>query len=1201
MVCPTCSHENEAGAKFCSNCGTSLQVTCPVCSSQQDADAKFCSNCGSALQGGPAGGGADGDLARYVPEELLAKIRSARAGNAMQGERRTVTMLFADVQGSTAAAENLDPEDWADIINGAFERLIAPVYRYEGTLARLQGDAVLAFFGAPIAHEDDPVRAVRAGLEIVQAIEPYESEVEAEFGVSIAIRVGINTGLVVVGEVGSDLRVEYSALGDAINVAARMEQTADPGTVRVTADTLALIAEEFDSEELGPVEVKGKSKPVQAHRVLRFKGQAHPDRLERALVGRDMELEVLDELRGRLSHGNGWIGSIIGEAGVGKSRILEELRLRSADAVPMAFHHGSDGELSWMFGKSRSYDASIPYSTIRDLLRRWWQLEDADDPFGRITAAVQAVEMDTGIDAEAYLGHVAGASLPDDLAELIDALEPPALNGRIAEITSAYMAAEASRRPAFIVLEDLHWADPMSLALIDSMMDMTDRFPVGLMFTMRPYRDEPTWHIHEVAERDHPHRYQQIALTSLGDVATVELLDGLLQDRAISDLTKERIVATSDGNPLFIEEMVRSLSEHDTESASESQVPTSLASMLTARLDRLSDESKLVAQMASVLGSEFDRAALSALAADQVDVGSRSTDLLRRQIFVELQDGPRRSLTFHHALMREAVYSTILRRTRRELHRRVADYLIEAEPDGVQEIARHLVEAADQDAAFPYLVEAGGRAIHSMALSDAIRFFTAALDNIPEGADPEFVVKAHDGLGEAHSMVPDLSLSAAAYQRLYEYGEQVERPSAQVTALNRLAFTTATLSGDLPKALNFLEDARTLAEANNDESGLTEYHMNACFVASLGGHIEEAVAHDEETVRLAESQGVDRIRLEGMVRRADNYLILLDFDRGIPALEEALEVAGEAGATEAEAVLRGSGAALLRLREADFRGALEIAVPAQETLARYASFYTALSQVQIALFLRELGDIEAALGRLADARRVAERSHLGFFAAMATSAMGHVYAEANVVEPIASLRSDTLATLEQPLAEFMASTVWADLGFTNLVLGRPDDANADFEHGLTVSSATRFWEHPRLRLGKALASIALGDLASAHDELAAAEAYVQLKDLRTFDTLVSYTRGRLLFADGAVEDAAVALGEAQTRAMSTGQRLLLLRIGEARSQVAMVAGDPEEAAEHAAAARSVVETIAESIVDTDLRESFKTAWLERLGELVAGT
>ena len=243
--CPSCKSENPDGARFCMSCGSALVNVCPECNTELPGEARFCLSCGHQLaqtgSGETAADASRANLERYIPAELLNKLETARKGGKTEGERRIVTMLFCDVSGSTAAAEKLDPEDWAQIMNGAFENLIAPVYRYEGTLARLMGDAILAFFGAPVGHEDDPQRAVRAGLEIIWGIAPYREEVQAQWGIDIEVRVGINTGLVVVGEVGSDLRVEYTALGDAINLAARMEQTAQPGTVQISVDNLALL------------------------------------------------------------------------------------------------------------------------------------------------------------------------------------------------------------------------------------------------------------------------------------------------------------------------------------------------------------------------------------------------------------------------------------------------------------------------------------------------------------------------------------------------------------------------------------------------------------------------------------------------------------------------------------------------------------------------------------------------------------------------------------------------------------------------------------------------------------------------------------------------------------------------------------------------------------------------------------------------
>ncbi|MGH2538602.1 MAG: adenylate/guanylate cyclase domain-containing protein, partial [Candidatus Promineifilaceae bacterium] len=307
IVCPHCAHDNPADARFCQNCGRPLERACPHCGTPNGPEARFCKQCGRPLPGpqaDQASGRAEAPLAgrqlhQYIPDLLLAKLNAARALGQMVGERRLATILFCDVEGSTALAERLDPEDWADIMNGAFERLIAPIYRFEGTLARLMGDAILAFFGAPIAHEDDPQRAVLAGLEILEAMQPYQERVGRQLGMELHVRIGVNTGLVVVGEMGSDLRLEYTAMGDAVNVAARMEQTAAPDTLQIAHDTYRLVAPLFETQPLGPTEVKGKSEPVPAYRVLAARKQ--PGRLrgieglDSPLVGRERELGLLSQ------------------------------------------------------------------------------------------------------------------------------------------------------------------------------------------------------------------------------------------------------------------------------------------------------------------------------------------------------------------------------------------------------------------------------------------------------------------------------------------------------------------------------------------------------------------------------------------------------------------------------------------------------------------------------------------------------------------------------------------------------------------------------------------------------------------------------------------------------------------------------------------------------------------------------------------
>jgi class 3 adenylate cyclase len=367
MTCEVCGHDNAGGARFCTQCGTPLPRTCHVCGQPVPPGARFCPHCGSPQPDADDGereqlpaAPTDRDLARYVPGPLLDRIRAARDLGAMRGERRTVTMLFADLEGSTAAAERLDPEDWAEIVNGAFARLIAPVYRYEGTLARLQGDAILAFFGAPIAHEDDPVRAVHAAMAMIDSLRGYADDVRTRTGVPVAVRIGINTGLVVVGEVGSDLRVEYTALGDAINVAARMEQTAAPGTVRITEETARLLGDAFTTTPIGPVEVKGRAEPVLA---LEVEGVAHPtdgggDRTP--LVGREVERAALGEVLARLESGIGGVVTLVGEAGIGKSRLLASLRADAERRWALTGTVETSGSLAWLEGHCRSFESGCP-------------------------------------------------------------------------------------------------------------------------------------------------------------------------------------------------------------------------------------------------------------------------------------------------------------------------------------------------------------------------------------------------------------------------------------------------------------------------------------------------------------------------------------------------------------------------------------------------------------------------------------------------------------------------------------------------------------------------------------------------------------------------------------------------------------------------------------------------------------------------
>ena len=354
MKCPTCQTVNPSEAKFCMNCGTSLAATVRATDTQ---------DVGAATQ----------TLEKFLPRELMSKLEAARADEAMVGERRVITMLFCDVKGSTAAAEKVDPEVWTDIINGVFEYMIRPIYKYEGTVPRLMGDAILAFFGAPIAHEDDPQRAVLAGLEIQEGIREYAEGIRLKHGIEFGLRVGINTGLVVVGEIGSDLRMEYTAIGDAINLAARMEQTAAVGTIQVSEETYKLVAPYFEFGPLGEMEIKGKSVPIKTYRVLGVKAAPGQSRglkgLSSPLVGREMQLDLLNERLEQLERGMGAVVTVMGEAGLGKSSLIAELKKANQAS-----------RCAWLRGDALSYARSISYFPWRQVIRQSIQAHQDDSP-----------------------------------------------------------------------------------------------------------------------------------------------------------------------------------------------------------------------------------------------------------------------------------------------------------------------------------------------------------------------------------------------------------------------------------------------------------------------------------------------------------------------------------------------------------------------------------------------------------------------------------------------------------------------------------------------------------------------------------------------------------------------------------------------------------------------------------------------------
>ena len=845
MICPNCQTANPGNARFCMNCGYALETSenCPNCGTALLPGAKFCHNCGHPLVDAPDHSLQD-RLQKFIPRELLIKLQAARTGRSMEGERRIVTMLFCDVKGSTAMAESLDPEEWAEVMNGAFEYLISPVFRYEGMIPRLMGDAILAFFGAPIAHEDDPERAVRAGLEMVAGIRGYRERIQRERGLDFDVRVGINTGLVVVGEVGTDLRLEYTAMGDAINLAARMKQTARPGTVQITDHTYRLVEPLFEVEPLGGIEVKGKSDPVEAYRVTGIK--AAPGRLygiaglATPLTGREKEMAALRRKMEEVRQGRGGIVCLIGEAGLGKSRLIDELQREWEGSFPV----GSSG--AWDVVSSASFAASRPYGQFRQHLLEHMGIRETDPPevvrekIHRMYANDLAELRDRAV---SIYSRLLGIEEPEEgMGGSAEAhpIEGEAFKQELFDLVLSFERIWTGGQPAVQVFDDLHWVDPASQELLVHLLQLTREAPILFICAFRPEPGTPAWSLKQTAEREYSDRYTEIVLGPLPHPDSKALISQLLPGGEPPPNFLEQILGKVEGNPLFIEEVVRELLDRgDLEDGPEGlrlkencepvemSIPDSLQALLMARLDRLEADARRTLQLASVIGRSFYYEVLKRIIDAAIELDRELQKLQVIDLIREAARLPDLEFQFRHALTQEAAYRSILVRRRREYHRRVAEALESLFSERLEDHAdllAHHFDAAGDNRARRYYRLAGKRAGQIYASNEALAYYSRALE-IPGDAAPQETISILKARGEIYFSLGHFEQASADFEAALELARSAGRGGDE----NRMLANLAWLRWSSGRGAEGLELARE-AEARSLASGDAEQALRASII-----------------------------------------------------------------------------------------------------------------------------------------------------------------------------------------------------------------------------------------------------------------------------------------------------------------------------------------------------------------------------------
>jgi class 3 adenylate cyclase/tetratricopeptide (TPR) repeat protein len=805
--CPHCGGANPDGANFCAACGGRLGAPCPRCGHANLPGNRFCNDCGAPLEA-PARFGAP-DV--YTPDHLAGRIRMSRS--ALEGERKRVTVLFADLRGSLELLAGRDPEEARGLLDPLLERMMEAVHRYEGTVNQVMGDGIMALFGAPIAHEDHAVRACFAALRMQESIGRHA----AAAGPGLKIRIGLNSGEVVVRAIRSDLHMEYSAIGQTTHLASRMEGLAPAGTILMTAGTARLVEGYVGVRPFGRVPVKGLAEPVEAFELtgpgrVRTRLQAVAARGLSRFVGRAGELGALARALEAAGRGHGQVVAVVGEPGVGKSRLVAEFLRSSA----------TDGWLT-LQAQGVAYARAVAYRPLVDALETYFGIDDDDAP-ARVADKVRF-----GLDPEELPRLLA------PLAALLDApvddpawsgLEPEQRRRRTQEAVRHLLLRRSGRQPVCLLVEDLHWIDPETQGILDGLVDA---LPGGRLLLIVTYRPE---YQHAWAARTF---YTQVRVDPLPRASAEALLRELLGGgpgvAALAGLLLER----TEGNPFFLEESVRNLVETGVLAGERGrytlqrpphleQVPDSVASVLAARIDRLPAEDKHVLQAAAALGRDVPRALLAAVT--EVPGAALEQSLARLQageFLYEARFLPEVGYAFKHALTLEVAYGGLVRDRRRTLDARIIEVLERDYPaipaEHVDRLAHHAVRAEAWAKAVRYCCEAGRRAFARSAHRSAAGYFEQALAALAEQPEtPETLAAAIDLRLELRYALSPLG----EYRRMLDCLTEAERLAVRLDDRRRLGLVTAfllnfaTLRGDLDRAVEYGRRALDLAGEVDD-------------------------------------------------------------------------------------------------------------------------------------------------------------------------------------------------------------------------------------------------------------------------------------------------------------------------------------------------------------------------------------------------
>ncbi len=722
MKCPQCHFENPGNAKFCMECGHSLKTPAPY--SPIDFTKPH----------------------SYTPKFLADKILTTRS--AMEGERKRVTVLFADVAGFTSMSEKLDPEQVHQIMDGCFKILMDEIHKYEGTINQFTGDGVMALFGAPLALENHAQNACQAALSIQNSINKYREDLRNKFRVEFQMRIGINSGPVIVGSIGDDLRMDYTAIGDTTNLASRMESLAEPGMILVSSNTYKRASRNFAFKSIGKVAVKGKQELQDAYalvdRITR-PGAGMDRHIFSDMVGRIEELNRLELQVSKVIDGHGSIVNVIGEAGIGKSRLLAELRNSNLMKRVVCLE-----------GKAVSIGKNLSFHPVINLLKHWARIKDGDTSttaVNKLETVIRSVCQKDTDEIFPFVATLMGMKLSGRHAERVKGIEGEALEKLIFKNMRDLLIKSTEVTPLVIVVEDLHWADTSSMELLESLFRLAETRRILFINLLRPNHPETSDRIIAIIKEKLPVYYIEIRLKPLNSQMSESLIMNMLNIKGLQRSIVDQIIQRSGGNPFFIEEVVRSFIDEGavfkqngefriTEKIEKMTIPYTINDVLMARIDRLDENTRELIKVASVIGRSFFYRILTEVANTIDHIDSRLSYLKQTELIRERKRLEELEYLFKHALAQEAAYESILYQKRKEIHLKVAESIEKVFHEKLHEfyglLALHYTNAERPEKAEEYLIKAGEEALKSSASAEALVYFQDALKSFGKrDVDPD--------------------------------------------------------------------------------------------------------------------------------------------------------------------------------------------------------------------------------------------------------------------------------------------------------------------------------------------------------------------------------------------------------------------------------------------------------------------------------